>query len=202
MTQNNRKSFVTTRQLTTIAILSAVAAVLFMLEIPVVLFYKLDFSTLPALLGGFAMGPLPGAIILAVKSALGLLHTTTNGVGEIADFLMGLAMVLPASLIYRRIRSRKGAVVGMIVGSVVAIIVAAFANLYVLIPFYSVVFNMPVEAIIGMGQKLIPAIQNEWSFVLLITAPFNLLKWVVISVITGLIYKPLSPVLHGMQKNR
>ena len=202
MTQNNRKSFVTTRQLTTIAILSAVAAVLFMLEIPVVLFYKLDFSTLPALLGGFAMGPLPGTIILAVKSALGLLHTTTNGVGEIADFLMGLAMVLPASLIYRRIRSRKGAVVGMIVGTVVAIIVAAFANLYVLIPFYSVVFNMPVEAIIGMGQKLIPAIQNEWSFVLLITAPFNLLKWVVNSVITGLIYKPLSPVLHGMQKNR
>lgn len=201
MTQRTRTPFLTTRQMTTVAILSAVAAVLFLLEIPVVLFYKLDFSTLPALLGGFAMGPLPGVVILAVKSALGLFHSTTGGVGEAADFLMGLAMVLPASLIYRHMRSRKGAVIGMIVGSFVAVVVGVLANLYVLLPFYSVVFHMPIHEIIAMGQELIPAVKNEWSFVLLITAPFNFLKWAAISIITGLIYKPLSPVLHGMQKS-
>jgi len=175
MTQTKRKPFLTVHKLTTIAILSAISAVLFLppFEIPVVLFYKLDFSTLPALLGGFAMGPLSGMIILAIKSALGLLHTTTNGVGEIADFLMGLAMVLPASLIYQHLRSRRGAVIGMIVGTVVAIVMAVLSNLYVLIPFYSVVYNMSLKEIIGMGQKLFPAIQNEWSFVLFITAPLT-----------------------------
>ena len=102
----------TTRQLTTIAILAAISAVLFMVEIPIVLFYKLDFSNLPVLLGAFAMGPGPATLILLIKSLLGLLHTSSQGVGELADFLMGFAMILPAGLIYQRHKTRKGALVG------------------------------------------------------------------------------------------
>ena len=81
MTTAKRKNLLTTRELSTIAILAAIAAVLFMIEIPVVLFYKLDLSSLPVLLGAFAMGPLPGTLILLVKALLGLLHTTSQGVG-------------------------------------------------------------------------------------------------------------------------
>lgn len=198
---NTKRSLLTTRQLSTVAILAAIAAVLFLIEIPVVLFYKLDLSSLPVLLGAFAMGPVPGTLILLVKALLGLLHTTSQGVGELADFIMGFAMMLPASLIYRRNKSRKGAIIGLAVGTVVATVVAALTNLYIMIPFYGAAYGMPVEAIVGMGQKVLPAVNSVGRFVLLITAPFNILKWVVISVVTALIYKPLSPILHGRKKS-
>ena len=186
----------TTRQLTTIAILAAISAVLFMVEIPIVLFYKLDFSNLPVLLGAFAMGPGPATLILLIKSLLGLLHTSSQGVGELADFLMGFAMILPAGLIYQRHKTRKGAMIGLIAGAAAATIAGVLSNVWLMIPFYGAVYGMPVEKIVAMGQALIPAIENEWGFVLLITGPFNLLKWALISVITLLVYKPLSPLLH------
>lgn len=197
MTNTSRKPLLTTRELTTIAILAAIAAVLFMVEIPVVLFYKLDLSNLPVLLGTFSMGPVAGTLILLVKSVLGLLHSSSQGVGELADFLMGFAMVLPAGLIYRRNKTRRGAVLGMAAGAVAATVVGVLSNLYIMIPFYGAAYGMPVDAIVGMGQALLPAVDSLWKFVLLITAPFNLLKWVVISVLGALMYKPLSPILHG-----
>ncbi len=202
MTQTRRTPLLTTRELATVAVLAAVASVLYMIEIPVVLFYKLDVSNLPVLLGTFAMGPLPGTLILLIKALLGLLHSSSQGVGELADFLMGFAMLLPASLVYRRHKTRVGAVIGMAVGTVAATIAGVLTNLYIMIPFYGVAFGMPMEAIIGMGQAILPAVDSAWKFVLLITAPFNLLKWVVISVLTGLIYKPLSPILHGRKAVR
>lgn len=199
MTQRTKK-LLTTRDITAIAILAAISALLFLVEIPIVLFYKLDVSNLPVLLGTFAMGPLQGALILLVKSLLGLLHSSSQGVGELADFLMGLAMLLPAGLVYRRHKNRRGAIVGMAVGTLAATLAAVLTNLYLLIPFYGVAYGMPVEAIVSMGQQLVPAIHSAFTFVLLITAPFNLLKWILISVITAVIYKPLSPILHGSPK--
>lgn len=199
---NTRKSLLTTRELATVAILAAISAVLFMIEIPVVLFYKLDVSSLPVLLGAFSMGPVPGTLVLLVKALLGLLHSTSQGVGELADFIMGFAMLLPASLIYQRVKSRKGAVVGMVLGTIVATIVGVLTNYYIMIPFYGAAYGMPVEAIVGMGQAIVPAVDSAWKFVLLITAPFNVLKWVVISVLTAVVYKPLSPILHGRKKAR
>ena len=196
-----KKSLLTTRVLATVAILAAIAAILFMIEIPVVLFYKLDLSSLPVLLGAFAMGPLPGTMVLLVKALLGLLHSTSQGVGELADFIMGFAMMFPASVIYRRMKSRKGAIVGMVAGSVIATIVAILTNLFIMIPFYGKAYGMPVEAIVSMGQAIVPFVDNQYKFVLLITGPFNVLKWVVISVVTAVIYKPLSPILHGRKKS-
>ena len=201
MTNKRSSSLLTTRQMATVAILAAIAAVLFMIEIPVILFYKLDLSSLPVLLGTFAMGPVPGTLILLVKALLGLLHSTSQGVGELADFIMGFAMLLPAGLVYQRMKSRKGAIVGMILGSIVATIVAVLTNVYIMIPFYGTAYGMPVEAIVGMGAAVVPAVDSVWKFVLLITAPFNVLKWAVISVVTALIYKPLSPILHGRKKS-
>ena len=186
-----------TRKLAMIAILAAVASLLFLLEIPVVLFYKLDFSNLPVLLGTYAMGPVAGMAILFIKSLLGLLHTTSQGVGELADFIIGLAMVLPAGLIYGTHKTRRGALLGMVVGGVCATVAGVLTNVYLLIPLYAFAYGMPVSQIIAMGQSLIPGLDTVWKFVLSITAPFNVLKWTAISVAGWLMYKPLSPLLHG-----
>lgn len=197
---SQRKSTLSTRNLTTIAILAAISAVLFMIEIPIVLFYKLDLSSLPVLLGSFAMGPAAGTLIQLIKSLLGLLHSTTQGVGELADFVMGFATLLPAGLVYRRLKSRRGAIVGMALGTVAATVVAVLTNLYIMIPFYGTAYGMPVDAIVSMGAAIVPAVDSVLKFVLLITAPFNVLKWVIVSIVTALIYKPLSPILHGRRK--
>ncbi len=199
MTQPGKRLF-NTRQLATIAVLAAVASILFLLEIPVVLFYKLDFSNLPVLLGTFSMGPLAGTMILLVKSALGILHSSSQGVGELADFLTGLAMVLPAGYLYRANKSRRGALLGMAVGALCATVAGVLANVYILVPFYGAAYGLPVETIVGMGQALIPAVDTLWKFVLVITAPFNVLKWAAISVLGWMMYKPLSPLLHGRRR--
>ena len=197
-----KKRFFTTQRLTMIAILAAISIVLFLppLQIPIVLFYKLDFSNIPVLLGTFAMGPLTGTVILLLKSTVGILFSTSLGVGELADFLMGLAMLLPAGLIYRQRKSRKSAVIGMAVGSVCATVAGVLLNVFLLIPFYAAVFNMPVESIIAMGQGVVKSIDSVWKLVFIITGPFNVLKWTAISLVGGMIYKPLSPILHGRKK--
>lgn len=182
--------------LTRIAVLAAISAVLFMIEIPVVAFYKLDLSNLPVMLGAFSMGPVPGLLILGVKSLLGLLHSSSGGVGELADFIMGAALILPAELIYRRKKSRKSALIGMVTGTVCMIVVAVLVNWQIMIPFYMNAFGMPMEAVIGMATKVLPFVDTEWKLLLCVTAPFNLLKGVVLSLLTFLLYKRLSPLLH------
>ena len=180
--------------MTRIAILAAAASILFLIEIPVVAFYKLDLSNIPVLLGAFSMGTVPGLIILGIKSAIGLLHSSSAGVGELADFIMGAALVIPASLIYHRNKTRKNAIIGMAVGTVCMIIAGILMNKYVLIPFYMGAYHMDMEGIIKAAG--VAGVDSEWKLLLLITGPFNLLKGVVLSVVAGLIYKPLSPILH------
>ena len=182
--------------LTRIAVLTALASILFLIEIPVVAFYKLDLSNLPVLLGAFSMGPVPGLIILLLKSLIGMLHSSSMYVGEMADFIMGAAFVLPAALIYRRHKTRNTALIGMAVGTVVMIVVAVLVNWKIMIPFYMTAYGMPMEAVVGMATKAVPFVDTEWKLLLCVTAPFNLLKGVVLSSLTFVLYKHLSPLLH------
>ena len=182
--------------LTRIAVLTALASILFLIEIPVVAFYKLDLSNLPVLLGAFSMGPVPGLIILLLKSLIGMLHSSSMYVGELADFIMGAAFVLPAALIYRRHKTRNTALIGMAVGTVVMIVVAVLVNWKIMIPFYMTAYGMPMEAVVGMATKAVPFVDTEWKLHLCVTAPFNLLKGVVLSALTFVLYKHLSPLLH------
>ena len=168
MTKQKTRSNLSVQYMTRIAILGALSAVLFPLEIPIVAFYKLDFSTLPALLGAFSMGPLPGLA----------------------------AFILPASLIYRKHKTRKTALVGMAVGTLCMIVVSVLVNWKMMIPFYMTAFHMDMEAIIGMAQKALPFVDTEWKVLLYVTAPFNLLKGFVLSLLTFVLYKRLSPMLH------
>ena len=192
----NRKSNLSVQYMTRIAILGALSAILFMIEVPVIAFYKLDVSTLPALLGAFSMGPTAGLAILLIKNLFGLLHSSSMYVGELADFIMGAAYILPAALIYRYKKSRKNALVGMVVGTVVMIIVAVLVNWKIMIPFYMTAYGMPMEKIVAMAQSAMPFVDTEWELLLYVTAPFNLLKGVVLSALTFLLYKRLSPLLH------
>ena len=193
---SNRKSNLSVQYMTRIAILGALSAILFMIEIPVVAFYKLDVSTLPALLGAFSMGPMAGLAILLIKDLFGLLHSGTMYVGELADFIMGAAYILPAALIYRYKKSRKNALVGMIAGSVTMIIVSVLVNWLIMIPFYMTAFGMPMEKIVAMAQSAMPFVDTEWELLLYVTAPFNLLKGTLVSFITFILYKRISPILH------
>ncbi len=200
MTQLKKGKQLPVQYLTRIAVLGALSVILFMIEIPVIAFYKLDLSTLPALLGAFSMGPLPGLAILLIKDLLGMLKSSSMYVGELADFIMGAAFILPASLMYRRNKTRKTALLGMLTGTLCMIVVAILVNWKIVIPFYMSAFNMPMESIVAMAQGAMPFVDTEWKLLLCVTAPFNLLKGIVLSVLTYLLYKRLSPLLH-VRKN-
>jgi len=187
------------KRLSRIGVLSAVAALLFYIPgIPIIPpIYKLDFSTLPALLGGFSMGPVAGTLIVLVKDLVGLFNTQTGGVGELADFLVSSALVVTASIWYRKDRTFRGALTGMFVGILLMTVVGALANYYVLIPFYRNVMGFPVEEVIRLVAATIPPVDSLMKLIFLAVTPFNLIKGLALCVITALLYKRLSPLLHG-----
>lgn len=187
-----------------VGILAAVAALLMLLEFPLPFapsFYELDFSEISVLIAGFALGPVAGVLTELLKVLLNLVigGTTTAFVGEAANFVTGVAFVLPASLIYKYRRSFGGALVGMAIGTVSLVIVGTLLNYFALIPAFSVIYGLPLETIIAMGTKLNASVTDLKTLVLFAVAPFNLVKGVACSTLTMLIYKRVSPLLkpHG-----
>ena len=191
-----KKNTTATFHITRCGILAAIAAILFLpiFEIPVVAFYKLDFSTLPAILAGFAMGPLQGAAVVLLKDIFHLTMTSTGGIGELADFIMSCSYVIPASLIYRRCKTRKNALTAMIVSTLIMTVVASLVNNFIMLPLYQ--SFMPMEAIIQAGTDVLPFISTKTELILFITAPFNIIKGFALSFGTFLLYKRISPLLH------
>lgn len=186
------------RMMTMIAMLSAVSFVLSFLEFPVPLspsFARMDLSDFPALIGAFAFGPVAGAAIELIKNVLGLFSTSTGGVGELANFLMGGSYVFTAGMIYRCCKTRKGAWIACIISSFVMGAVAAATNYFILLPLFSQF--MPLDQVIASFGTFIPFIRTKLDVVLYNAFPFNLLKGLVIGLLTMLVYKKLSPVLKG-----
>ena len=150
---------------------------------------------LPALIGAFAYGPRWGVVIEAVKNALHLMQSATGGVGELANFLIGSALVVPAGIIYMKNKCRRNALIGCIVGSFCMGIAAALANYYILLPLFQTF--MPMDEMIAAFAAFIPVIDSKRDIVLLSALPMNILKGLMISLVTTLIYKRLSPILKG-----
>ena len=194
-----------TRTITQIAMLGAIAGILMNLEFPLPFlaptFYQLDFSEIPVLVGSFAMGPIAGVLIELVKILVHLVTkgTMTAGVGDVANFILGCAFVIPAGLIYRfhHIKSRKHAVEGMAAGTVLTTAAACLMNAFVLLPAYGKAFGMPVEAFIEMGTAVNPSVNSLLGFVAMIIVPFNLFKYTLTSVIVFFIYKRIRVILKG-----
>jgi riboflavin transporter FmnP len=195
------KKFLTTRTIAKLAILSAIAFVLMLIEFPLPFapsFYKLDFSEIAVLMGGFAMGPVAAVVIEAVKILLHLLFkgTITMGVGELANFLIGCALCVPAAWIYTKNKSRKSAMIGMLAGTACMTVAGVLLNIYVLIPTYVAIAKIPLDSIISMGSAIFPAIHDVVSLALICVVPFNLLKGAAVGIVTTLLYKHVSPLLH------
>ncbi|MBE6612416.1 MAG: ECF transporter S component [Ruminococcaceae bacterium] len=191
----------TVRNMTKIAILTAISAIIMLFEFPLPFapsFYELDLSEAVILMGGFAMGPLAAAIMELLKNLLNLLlnGTITAGVGELANFAMGCALVVPASLIYKNKKSFQGAVIGLLVGILSLVAVGCVLNYFVMIPAYVALAHFPLEAILQMGADANSRVNSLATLVIFAVAPFNLVKGVLCSLINLLLYKRLSKILH------
>ncbi|SHK52932.1 ECF transporter S component [Tepidibacter formicigenes] len=192
-----KKSFFSTSSLVKISILSVLSYLIMFIEIPVLffpVFLKLDFSDIPAIIGGFALGPVAGVFIELIKNLLHFVtKSNTGGVGEFANFLVGGGFVFVSSGIYYINKNKKNAVIGCIVGTIAMAVIGGFANYYILIPFYAKIF--PIEAVVQMGTVVNKSIIDVKTLIYYAIVPFNLLKGVIVSIITAILYKKVSIIL-------
>ena len=199
--KGTKERILNTRKIAVIGVFSAIAAVLHMLDFSIPFapsFYKMDFSELPALIGAFAFGPVAAVMIEFCKIVLKLLFkgTSTAFVGDLANFIIGCSFLLPASIIYLFKKTKKTAVIGCVVGPLVMTVFGSLFNGIYLLPKFAQLYGMPLDSIIEMGSAINPAINSVSTLVIFAVVPMNLLKGTVVSVITILVYKKLSPVLH------
>ncbi len=179
------------------AMLAGIAILLMLFEIPLWFapsFYEIDLSEVPVLIGAFSMGPAAGVVIELLKILLNFIvnGTVTAGLGELSNFFIGCAYILPAAILYNRRKTRNTAVFGMVTGTILMTITGCVLNAYVLLPAYATAFQMPIEGLISMGSAVNPGITSLTTFVLLAVAPFNLLKGFLVSIVTFLLYKKIK----------
>jgi len=193
-----------TRKMAVIGMFSALSAILMLFEVPLPFappFYKLDFSELPILVGTFAFGPMAGVMMEFIKIFLKVCvkGTSTALVGELANFSVGCSFILPASAVYAFRKTKKNAIVACVAGTLVMTIFGTAFNAVYLLPAFSKLYGMPLEAILEMGVAVNPLVKSGdiLSFVAACVAPLNLLKGASVSVVTLLVYKPLSPIIKS-----
>ena len=197
----DRKPFSNTHYISYTAIFASMAGVLMLVEIPLFFapgFYKMDLGEMPVLICTFYLGPVAGVVAELLKVMVKLLikGTTTAFVGDFANFVVGCSFIIPASVIYHARPGKKSALVGMAVGTLVMTVFGSAFNALYLLPKFSELFGMPLDAIVGMGTAVNGAITSVWTLVLFAVVPFNLLKGAVVSALTFLLYKRISPILH------
>ena len=189
------------RELTVTAMLAAVATVLMFLDFSLPMFIpgfvKMDVSELPALLASFSLGPVYGVAVCLIKNLLNLIfHGSTGGIGELCNFLLGAAFVATAGIIYRRSKSRKTAVIGCLVGAAVMAVISVPVNYFISYPVYAKMFG-GIDAILAAYQAINPNVDGLFQCLVVFNLPFTFVKGLLDSVLCFLIYKPLSPILHG-----
>ena len=203
----DRKAFSNTHYIAYTAIFASIAGVLMFIEIPLFFapsFYKIDLSEIPVLICTFYLGPVAGvsAELLKVLVKLLLKGTSTAFVGDFANFAVGCSFVLPASMVYHARPGRRSALIGMLTGTLIMTVFGSAFNAVYLLPKFAALYGMPMEAIIGMGTKINPSITSVSTLVLFAVVPFNLLKGGVDSLLTFLLYKRISPILHRGDERR
>lgn len=202
-----KQKILTTQRMALIGMFSAVAGVLMLFEIPVVFapaFYKIDLSEIPVLICGFACGPVAGVLTEFIKILVKLMlkGTSTAFVGELANFCVGCTMVLPATILHYAFKKKKLHIqcivvgVGCILGTIVMTAFGAWFNAVYLLPKFAVMYGMPMNALIGMGTAINASVTNVFTFAAFCVAPLNLLKGIIVSTLTILIYIPLRVVIY------
>ncbi len=188
------------RYIAVCAMCAALSGLLMLLELPLFFapsFYKLDLSELPVLFCAFYLGPTAGVVCEFLKVAIKLLlkGTITAFVGEFANFAVGCAMVLPAAIVYHCRKTKRGAILAMSIGTACMTLFGSAFNAFYLLPKFSQLYGMPLEAIVEMGSAINPAIHSVGTLVLFAVAPLNLLKGILVCVLTFLLYKRVERVL-------
>lgn len=205
--RNVKEPLFTTRKMAVVGMFSALAMILMLFEFPLPFappFYELDFSELPILVGSFAFGPVAGVMMEFVKVLLKLFvkGTSTAFVGDLANFAIGCSFIVPASAVYAFRKSKKSAIIACVVGTFVMTVFGTAFNAVYLLPAFSKMFHMPMEQIYEMGAKVNPLVikGSIVSFVVACVAPMNLIKGASASIVTLLIYKPISPIIKGVPR--
>lgn len=191
-----------TRKVAMTGMFSAVAAIVMLFDFPLPFappFYKLDFSELPILVGTFAFGPAAGVMMEFIKILLKLFikGTSTVFVGELANFAIGCSFILPASILYAFRKNKKSAIVACITGTLILTVFGTAFNAVYLLPAFSRLYGLPLESLLAMGSEVNPLAKEGSivSFVAACVAPMNFIKGTSVSIVTMLIYKPLSPII-------
>lgn len=182
-------------------VLSAVATVLMMLSFSVPFmpsFIKMDFSELPALIASFSMGPISGVMVCLIKNLINLPMTTTGGVGELSNFLLGVCLVLPAGLVYRFRKNRRAAFLAALAGSAIMGLASLPLNYFLTYPIYAKI--LPIEAIVGMYQAIFPGVDGLFSCLLIFNVPYTFLKGLIDTLLTFVLYKRISPLIKGSKR--
>ena len=199
--RTGRDSITKTRRMVMTAMLGTIASILMFFDFPIPMlipgFIKLDFSELPALIASFTLGPVSGIVVCLIKNLVNCLSSYSVGIGELCNFLLGVAFVLPAGLIYQKKKNFKGAMIASMVGCVC---IAAFSvpiNYFLVYPAYAKF--MPMESIIEEYQAINPNVNGLLEVLVLFNMPFTFFKGLCNVVITFLIYKPLSPIIKGFR---
>ncbi len=189
------------RAFTVTAVMGAVGFVLMLLEFPLSFiipsFIKFDFSELPAIITSFAFGPIYGILVCLIKNLLHLFVTSSGGVGELSNFILGAIFVGVAGFIYRFNKTRKGALIGSLVGAAVMALISVFTNYFFVYPAFSVIYGLPMEVILGMYKAILPSTKNLFEALVIFNLPFNFVKGVIDAAICFAVYKRLSPILKA-----
>lgn len=192
-------SRIKTKNITRVAVLSVMAFILMNIKVPLTFiapaFMKLDISDVPILLGAFTMGPVYGIIAAFIKNILNIIITgsDTGMVGELSNFIIASVFASVASIYYRRHKTFKGAIISLILGVLLMTFVALISNYYFIFPLFAKF--MPMEAIIAAGSKIIPGVKDLFTMMLYCVLPFNIIKGVITSIVTVLLYERVRPVL-------
>lgn len=200
--RGEKVKMLSTRKMAMIGMFSAIAMILHLFDFPLPFapgFYKLDFSEIPIMIGTFAFGPVAGVLMEFLKILLKLCikGTSTAFVGDLANFCVGCSLILPASAVYEFVKTKKGALAGVITGTVILTVFGSAFNAIYLIPTFADLYGLPLETLVGMGTKVNPAIKDVNTLVLFAVVPLNIIKGVAVSVVTMLIYKPLSIIIKS-----
>ena len=182
-----------------VGVLSAIAYILMFISIPLPIFpsfLKIDLSDIPAIFGGMSLGPMAGLAIVVVKNFLqGITASTTGGVGEFANVVIGGSYVVIICLFYRKLKSSKGVLVGGLIGIIAMTIMGCIMNYYIMMPLYATVYGMPLEQIVQMGTVINPKVTDLMTFVIWMIAPLNIFKASIMTIATLPLFDKMEKIL-------
>lgn len=189
-----------TRLIAGCGMLTAVGVILQYIEISIPIipsFIKLDFSDLPELIGAFAYGPVAGVVICLLRNLIHMAVSQSGFVGELSNFILGAVFALVAGLLYKRNKTKKGAIISGLAGAIAMAVVSLPSNYFIIYPLYYNILGFPEAAVLQLYQAILPSIKSIAQALLIFNVPFTFVKALISVIISMLIYKPLSPLLHG-----